>query len=411
MAGERPTLPLEGVHILDFGTTVAGPAATKLLAMWGATVLRVESSVHPDTTRLGSPYAGDVRGLNRSGYFAVYNSDKRSLALNMQKPAAREFFKRLLPWADAVVETFVPGVMARWGLAYEDLRRVRPDLIMVSECLQGQTGPHATHRGYGQQASALTGWYEVTGWPDRPPTGPYSAYADFIALHYVSVAVLVALEYRRRTGRGQYVDLSQYEVACQFALPGLLGEQLPATRGAAAVRRGNRDPYAAPHGVFPCRGEDRWVAIAVRTDAQWSALCTEMGREDLCQNEGFATFLERKRHEDALEATLAAWTAGFEANDLVRRLQAVGVPAAAVAKGEDLFADPQFRFRGTFAVLDHPEMGRYRCHGSPFRFSDLVAQPRRAAPLLGEARDWVCREILGLSDDEMAAYEAAGIFE
>ena len=400
-------LPLSGLRVLDFCTTVAGPSAVRLLADFGAEVIKIESEVHPDTLRVGTPFAGRERGINRSGYFAAYNAGKRSFALNMQMPEARDVVRRLVERSDVLVEAFVPGVMARWRLAWEQIHAWNPRLIMASHSLQGQWGPHAKHRGYGQIAGAMSGWYDLTGEEGGEPLGPYSAYTDFVSWPFLLSAILVALEMREETGRGQHIDHAQLETSVHFLAPPLLDLQL---NGRQATRRGNREDYAAPNNAYRCRGDDRWVALSAGTEDEWRALCAVLGVPELAEEPRFAMLAARKRHEAELDALIAARTADEEPFALAQRLQAAGVPAGVVAKAEDLFADVQLRHRRFFRRVQHAEIGGHAVHGQSFRIAGLEPGPLHAAPLLGEHTAEVCRDVLGMDDDEIAEYVAAGVF-
>lgn len=394
--------------MVDFSATLAGPSAARHLADFGAQVIKVESQAHPDTLRVGMPYAGGVRGLNRSGYFATYNAGKLSFALNLTRPGALEIVRRLVERSDVVLESFAPGVLARLGLTYELMSQWNPRIVMASHSLQGQWGPLASQRGYGQIASAMSGWYDLTGQEGEEPVGPYSAYTDFISWPFLVIAILVALEVREVTGRGLYIDHAQMESSLQFLAPLLLELQLT---GRVPSRRGNREDYAAPNNVYPCRGDDRWLAITVSSDAEWQALCQALGHPEAAHDPRFATLAARKAHEGELDALLSAWTAPHDPLDLMERLQAAGVAAGVVAKAEDLLRDPQLQHRGTFRRLEHPEIGRHAVLGHSFRIEGLEAGPTRAAPLLGEHTYQLCRELLGLSDDEIADYAARGVLE
>ena len=399
--------PLDGVNVLDFSATVLGPSVTRYLADHGATVVRVESMTHPETTRIATPYAGGEFGLNRSGYFATHNAGKLSITLNMRKPKAIEVAKRLIGWADVVIEAFVPGVMKRWGLDYEEITKIKPDIIMASTCLQGQSGPRSCHRGYGQMVSAMAGWFELTGWPDGDPVGPYSAYSDFIDWNYLLLSILAALEYRERTGKGQYIDQSQFESALHFLAPALLDYSV---NGRIATRIGNRDPYAAPHGAYRCRGEDRWCVIAVTSDEEWQAFSGVVA-EEWTKDPRFGTILGRKGNEDELDRLVEGWTLNRSAEEVMALLQQAGVPAAVVQNAEDLFSDPQLEHRGHFVVLDHPEIGPYSISSAAFRLSRCANRPRSPAPLFGEHNEYVLREFLGMSADEISDLVAEGVLE
>lgn len=402
------TRPLSGVKILDFSTTLAGPVATRYLSDYGATVIKVETSRRPDTLRTHMPFGPRGPGIDRSAYFALYNAGKLSIALDMEKPGARSVAVRLVRWADILLEAFTPRVMKGWGLSYDEVRTIKPDIIMASQCLQGQTGPHRDHRGYGQMASALTGWYEVTGWPDREPVGPYGAYSDFITWGYLQVLLLAALDHRDRTGEGQYIDVAQYESALNFATTAILDYD---ANGRVARRNGNRDETMSPHGVFPCAGEDRWCAIAVRDESEWRRFCECMGAPGLADDPRFATLQARKLHEDLLESIVSEWTATKPPEEVQERLQKHGVAAGMVARPDDLFCDPQFAHRTQFMPLEHPELGPHHVITSPFRLSGADNFPSSPAPLLGQHTDLICREFLGMSEDEIAQLAADGVFE
>lgn len=401
-------LPLAGIRVVDFSTTVAGPSASRHLADFGAEVIKVESLAHPDGLRNATPYAERIAGINRSAYFAAYNAGKKSIALNMQAPESREIARRLIARADVLLEAYVPGVMARWGLAWEDVRGWNPRLIMASHCLQGQWGPRAGHRGYGQIASAMSGWYDLTGLPCEEPVGPYSAYTDFICWPFLLTAILTALEVRGQTGCGQYIDHAQIETSVHFLAPLLLDLQV---NGRLAARRGNHEDYAAPGNVYRCAGEDRWLAITVCSDGEWARLCTAFGRPAVAADPRFATAAARKAHEPELDGLVATWTQNGDAFALAERLQAAGIAAGAVARAQDLFADPQVEHRRFFRRLRHPEIGEHAVLTQTFHIDGVEPGPFVAAPLLGEHTFQVCTEVLGMGADEVAAYAARGVFE
>lgn len=400
--------PLTGINVLDFSSTVLGPTTTRYLADHGATVVKVESMIHPETLRIASPFVGEEPHLERSGYFATHNASKLSITLNMQKPKARSIVEKLICWADVVIESFAPGVMSRWGLGYDEVKKVKPDIIMASTCLQGQTGPRSPHRGYGQMASAIAGWFELTGWPDGEPVGPYSAYSDFVDWNFLLISILTALDYRRRTGEGQYIDQSQLESALQFLMPAILDYQV---NNRVAGRMGNRDPNAAPHGAYRCRGEDRWCAIAVTSEEEWRAFCKVLGEPEWTKENRFQTLAGRKEHEDELDRHIEEWTMGHDTEELMHIMQSAGVSAGAVQNAEDLFNDPQLQHREHFEPLDHSEMGQYHIATSAFKLSRCQNKPTSPAPLFGEHTEMVLKEFLGMSDDEIADLVAEGVLE
>ncbi|MCS7207021.1 MAG: CoA transferase [Dehalococcoidia bacterium] len=398
-------LPLEGIKVADFSWVGVGPVTIKYLADHGATVVHIESLTHPDVLRLAPPFKDREVGINRSGFFANYNASKYGVSLNLAHPRGRDLARRLIAWADVVAESFTPGVMAKFGLDYASVRQWKPDVIYFSTCQLGQDGPWARQPGYGVQLSAFSGFYHLARWPDRAPAGPYGAYTDFINPRFGAFAILAALEYRRRTGQGQYIDLSQLEGGIQFLGP-LLMDYL--NNGHDPEPQGNRDPLACPHGAFPAQGTDRWVVIACFTDAHWEGLVRAMGSPSWATDPSYATFLGRKAHEDALEQRLAQWTRQYDAYALMTLLQSYGVPCGVVQSQEDLFRDPQLAHRGHFVRLRHTEIGDHHYDGIPFRLSRTPGYLRKAAPCLGEDNAFVFTHLLGISQEEYEAYKAEG---
>jgi crotonobetainyl-CoA:carnitine CoA-transferase CaiB-like acyl-CoA transferase len=399
--------PFEGLRVVDFAWVATGPLTGRLLADYGADVIRLESSKRLDPGRTLTPWAEGKAGPNRSQGFANYNAGKRSVALDLAKPEARDLARRLIATADVVVESFSAGTTGRWGLDWATLSREHPRLIYLSSCQQGQTGPHAHYRGYGSLAAALAGFYSVTGWPDREPAMIYGAYTDFVAHHFASAAVLAALDHRRRTGQGQHIDLSQLESSLHFLAPEILEYTV---NGRVARSRGNADPLMAPHGIYPCRSTEgeRWCAIACEDDAQWHALVEAMGKPEWALDKRLATADGRKAQEAALDARLAEWTATQSVGALAERLQAAGVAAGPAQSCADLHQDPSLTARRAFAWVEHPEMGRTPYETWAFRMGEDAA-PRRA-PLLGEHTHEVLTQVLRLSPDEIARLVAAGVF-
>ena len=403
------TRPLEGLKVVDFSTVVAGPVLTRLLADHGATVVKIESAHRPDGLRSMTPYKGGRPGMNRSGYFAMYNAGKLSLTVNMRKPQAREFFRRhLVPWADLIVEAFMPGVADRWGVTWEEVSAIKPEVILLRSCLMGHSGPDMRLKGTGQITAALSGWYDLTGWPDGLPVGPYSAYSDFVSWNYATIAVMAALDHRRRTGKGQYIDQSLFESTIQFAGPAVLDYTV---NGVVQSRCGNRDPRAAPHGAYPCQGDDRWCVIAVTTDEEWRRFAQAIGSPAWAHEARFASLEGRKAEEDELDMLVARWTARHPPEEVMARLQAAGVPAGVVQNARDLFNDPQLKHREAFVVRDHPEMGPHHIYTSSFRLSDSPNAPEKAAPVLGEHTEYVCRELLGITEEDLAEWIADEVLE
>jgi benzylsuccinate CoA-transferase BbsF subunit len=307
-----------------------------------------------------------------------------------------------------VCESFTPGVLEKLGLAYETLRQVKPELIMLSTCLMGQTGPLAGFAGYGNLAAALTGFYELTGWPDRPPAGPFGAYTDYIAPRYNAAALLAALEHRRRTGEGQHIDLSQAEAALHFLAPAILDYTV---NGATPTRDGNRDRELAPHGVYPCAGDDRWLALAARDDRDWRALCEVMGEPALADDARYATASARLARRDELDARIAAFTAPLALEELERRLHAAGVPASGVYNSPEAARDPQLAHRGHFVPVPHPTQGEAVVEAPRFRLSRTPAHVASPAPTFGDSTQWVLETVLGYDDDRIAQLAISGALE
>ena len=403
------TKPLDGVNVLDFCWVAVGPMTTKYLGEYGATVVRVESAKRPGTLRSAAPFPGGVAGINRSAYFASYNANKMGITVDMRHPRARELMLRLAGWADIVTENFTPGTMEGWGLGFEELRAVNPALVMFSASMMGRGGPMERQPGFGPVLSSLVGLTNVTGWPDRTPVNPYGAYTDFIVPRFAVAAILAALDHSRRTGEGRHLDLSQLETSMHFLAPFLLDYT---ANGREQQRRGNRDAAAAPHGVYPCAGEDRWLALACETGQQWRSLI-ELAEPDggPLHADRFATLLSRKANEDELDRLIADWTVKHEQRPLMEALQGAGIPAGIINDPRDLFEDPQLRHRQHFRWLDHPEIGPYATDRSEFELSLTPGSLDTPAPLLGQHTEHFLRDVVGLTEDEYRSLEADGALE
>ena len=397
-----------GIRVADFSWVGVGPNSTQMLAWHGAEVVRVESTLKLDTFRSGGPRPEGDRSPDGSAYWANHNRDKLGVQINLRTPGGLEAAKRLIAVSDVVTESFTPGFMARVGLDYEAVRAIKPDVVMMSMSMEGQYGPHAQFRGFGLILQAAAGITGFTSWPDRPPTGTGVAYTDWVAMHFAASSLLAALDHRERTGEGQYIDLSQLE-ATTYALDGALVAAL--NGGTETIANGNRHPEAAPHGVFACRGDDRWCAITVMSDAQWLRLCEAVEREDWAADEGLREAVGRKRREDEIEAGLAAWCGKRTAEETQERLQAAGVPAHLVATMADVQHDPQLRHRGHFWETDHPVIGPLTYDGPAYLLSETRAGPNKPAPLLGQHTEQVFRELLGYSEEELAELVVSGALQ
>jgi len=400
--------PLHGLKVLDFCWVAAGPMTTSYLAEYGATVVRVESRRRPDPLHTAPPAAkGKGHGV-RSGYYANYSANKHALGLNLGHPKAIAIVKRMVAWADLMTENFTPGTIERLGLGYDELCKVKPDIVLFSTSMLGRGGPHSKLPGFGAVLSSLSGLTGITGWPDRDPTNPYGAYTDFIAPRFAVSTILAALDHRRRTGDGQHIDMSQLESALQFIAPLVLER---ANNGREPGRSGNRSEAAAPHGAFPCQGDDRWIAITCTSDTHWRALQEVLGSPPWMREERFATLLGRKRAEEALEALLGQATRAWEAEELMQALQQAGVPAGAVRSNQGIIEDRQLAHRGHFVYYDKPDLGRHPVQRSEFRLSKAPAAHNWPTPVIGEHTREVCRDILGMSDAEIEPLIAEGVLE
>jgi benzylsuccinate CoA-transferase BbsF subunit len=398
-----------GLKILAFCWAVVGPLTMKFFADHGATVIRVETTKRPCTMRISAPYKDNVPNYNRGGYFNYYNSNILSLSLNMNEPRGIELAKRLVAECDVVMENYTPGVIEKWGLDYEELKKIKPDIIMLRQSGYGSWGPYANLPAFGMVLVPIAGLPNFIGWPDKEPLPVgVSAYTDCISPRFATAALTAALDYRNKTGKGQMLDLSQFETALYFIMPGIL-EYIAS--GREPERIGNSSPYAAPHGVYPCKGEDRWCTIAVHTDEEWSALCREMGRPEYKEDPRFKTFNDRKKNEDELNKLVGDWTSNLKAEDVMERLQTAGVPAGVVKNTADVYEDPQLRSRNVFWPMEHSEMGMFTHLGQSFELSETPSQPYSPSPLLGEHTEYVCTEILGMSDEEFVDLMQAGVFE
>jgi crotonobetainyl-CoA:carnitine CoA-transferase CaiB-like acyl-CoA transferase len=396
-----------GTKILEFGTGAAGPIAIRYFAEHGATVIRIESRSRPDFLRTYGLGPGNPCGLEGSDMFDALNVGKLGVTLNLKHPHGIALAKRLIAWADAVAENFAPRAMKGFGLDYASLVADKPDLVMISSCLQGQTGPHKDYPGFGGQGSALGGYNTLTGWPDREPIGPYGTITDSLAPRFVATALAAGLLYRRRTGRGVHLDVSQVEAAVYSLSPWIADYDV---NGHAGIRQGNRSERFVPHGAFRCQGDDRWVALACWDDADFAALAEVMGL-DAATATRLATIEARRAAVDEIETLVESWTQDREAPTVAEALQARGVEAVPVADLGDASADPQLAHRGHFVALHHPCMGECRYERNGFRLSDAPAGYERTSPLLGEHNEMVLGEILGLDAAERARLEADGVLE
>lgn len=396
----------EGLKVLELGSGAAGPVATRYLAEQGATIVRIESTRRPDFLRVLWLTPESRFGMDGSPMFILLNPGKLSITLDMRRPEGVEVARELVRWADLVSENFAPGPMEKWGLDSESLRRIRPDLIMASCCLFGQTGPHRSYPGFGGQGSALSGFNHMTGWPDRAPQGPHGTITDSLAPRYVALLLVAALLERRRTGRGRTIDLSQVEAAV-YSQSEMIARA--SATGESPVRRGNHHEWAAPHAVYPARGDDRWIAIACFSDEQWRRLREVLGDPEWARDPRFDTEAGRYAHQEELDRQLAEATRGWDRFELAERLQEAGVPAGAVQDYADLLEDPSLAFRGHFQVMEHVHLGPMHFEHAGFRIEGAPPRYDRPGPNLGEHTGHVLRDLLGMSEARIRELEEAGV--
>jgi crotonobetainyl-CoA:carnitine CoA-transferase CaiB-like acyl-CoA transferase len=402
---EEPQPALAGLKVLDFSWVFATPTGVRYLSDYGATVIHVESATRPDTLRTYGPFKDKRPGAERSGLYANAQAGKLGLSLNLSKPLARDVALRLVKWADVVVESFSPKAMRNWNMHYEALREVNPGIVMLSSCLNGQTGPEAMLAGFGTMGAQMAGFGALVGWPDRDPAGPYAAYTDYTAPKLVAAAIMAAVEHRRRTGQGQYIDFSQVEGAIHYLAPAMLDYFV---NRRVQLRNGNVSAEHAPHGVYRCAGEDRWIAMACATEAQWEGLCAAAGHSEWKADPRFATFAARQANHEALDAAIAEWTAAQEVNVVERILQGAGVPAHRAVSSEDALLDTQLLFRKHFIEVKHLELGPVRVESSRMRFSRTPAETTGSGPIFGEHNDQVLQDILGMDDEEIIELVESG---
>ncbi len=397
-----------GIIVVDFGWAIAGPLTLKYLADYGATVICIESFQRPDLLRTSTPYKDEVAGVDRAGYFAYFAANKYSISLNLNKPNGLKIARKLVSSADVVADSHRPGVMERWKLGYDDLVKIKTDIIMIRNSNQGLTGPAATHPGLGNHINGLAGIVNLVGWPEQEPISLMVAYTDYLVPHFAATALIGALDYRRKTGKGQLIDVSQFEVGLQLLAPSLINYLVNKKEEKA---RGNSSDYAVPHGVYRCKGDDRWCAISVLTDTEWQAFCNAIGEPDWLKKPEFRTATDRKKNEAQLNRSIEQWTSQHEAEEIMRMLQKVGVAAGVVQNAEDLYNNVQLKERECFWVENHKELGRFSHLGQPSRLSKTPARLYNVAPCLGEHTEYICRDLLGMSEEEYDKYLLEGIFE
>ncbi|MFH0960130.1 MAG: CoA transferase [Pseudomonadota bacterium] len=396
----------DGIKIIEITSGMVGPWATTYFANHGAKVVLLESMTALSISRTTMPFKDNKPGVNNTGFGALLSPNRHSMSLNLRHQRSWEVKKRLVEWADVIIENYAPGVMERWGLSYDEVRRIKPDIIMARASSQGQTGPYANHPAYGFQLSSLCGFSHITGWPDGEPQSLAGAYTDTIAPRFLAIAIIAALDFKRKTGKGQLIDLSELEASLEFLIPPLLDYSV---NGKIASRMANVCHYAAPHQVYQCRGEDRWCAITVFTDRQWISFCTVIG--DPPWTKEFSTLQKRKQQEGELDRRVEEWTVNHSAEEITEMMQHAGVPAAVVESPEDICQDPQLKARNAMWSLDHVEMGPTPHFGQFFELSKCPPKEPTPYPCLGQDTEYVCKNFLGFSEEEFDNLLVEDVFE
>lgn len=408
--------PLKNYRVLDLSRIWAGPYCTKLMADMGAEIIKMESLSVYDSHR--GPI-NPARGIaaypdgapgdepwNRNGWFNCLHLSKYGITLELTSETGRNVFDQLVSISDVVIENFRQGSLERLGYSYETLRRLRPDLIYVSMPAFGNSGPWQKYLAYGIGQEQLSGMAHMTGYRGEGPMKSGINHGDPITGSHAAGVLLAALRYRKRTGKGMYIDVSQQESAVSLIGADVLAYQLT---GEEPQRRGNRSPYFAPHNSYRCAGEDRWVAIAVTNDEEWRQLAQLVGGSELSADPRFATLAGRLENEDQLDDLISGWTVDKKAYDLCHLLQREGVPASPVMGGPDLLADPHYAARGTFVRVNHEQVGEKTYPGIPWKMSATPGKARWASPTLGQHNRQIYGELLAMPTDDITALEEQGI--
>jgi crotonobetainyl-CoA:carnitine CoA-transferase CaiB-like acyl-CoA transferase len=413
--------PFEGLKVLDFTWGGVGPFQTNFLSYFGAMVVRIESFSRPDVTRQGgniSPSAAKQhpdafndprKRLEFGPAFAVTHPVKKyGISLNLKKPEAVDIFKKLIKWADVLVESFTTGTLEKWGLGYDDLKKINPRLIMHRTAGYGHTGAMAAQPGYGQTVTSLTGFYTIAGWSDRPSVPISSYYTDHLSPLFGGLALMAAIDYQQRTGHGQCIDQSQIESGINYLSPLVL--DYSANKRELKLR-GNKSPCAAPHGAYRCKGDDRWVAITVQTDREWAGFCEVLGNPAWTKDAKFSTIEGRVNNSDELDKYVNAWTAKHTAEQVMQLMQAKGVAAGVIATAQDSESDPQLAEYDFFHEMEHPYLGKQKFFHPPgFTLSDAKAELNLPVQL-GEHTEYICTEILGIPAADFKKMEKDGVFD
>jgi crotonobetainyl-CoA:carnitine CoA-transferase CaiB-like acyl-CoA transferase len=395
---------LDGLRVVDLTWALSGPATARFLSDFGATVVHIESANRVDSARTVQPYLHDISTPENAAVYHNMNVGKLSLSLNLACTEGRAVLDDLIRWADVLIESFSPRGRLALGLDHERVAGINPCLVMMSSCLFGQHGPLSAYAGFGNMAAAMTGFFELTGWSDRPPAGPFSAYTDYVSPRFSIAALLVALDERRTTGRGQYLDFAQAEAALHFLVPAILDQTV---NGRIGGRHGNDDVEMVPHGIYPSAGEDRWIAIVCRDDIDWRALAGALGRSDLADLDRPA----RHGRRGELDAIVAAWTLPRPGGVVEALLIGLGVPAHVVQHSPECADDPQLLHQQHLLVVEHPQHGAVTVEASRVDLSETPSVLVRGAPTLGLHTVEVLTDLLGYDDDRIGALYASGALD
>ena len=416
MKPDRRCPALSKVRICDFTGQLAGAGATRILATFGAQVIRVEDRLRQgqwDIFRGSGPWLDERRGINLGGTFNNHNVEKLGVTLDMRKHRATALLEELISVSDVVTENFSKGVLVRWGFSYEEMVKIKPDIIYVSNSGFGHMGPYSEFKTWGPIVQAVSGLTFQSGLPDMPPAGWGYSYMDHTGGYLMAIAILMAVYHRNRTGAGQWVDMSCSDGAAALNGPAILDytvNGIPARRPGSPNSNRSIYPRMAPHGIYRCKGDDNWVAIAVRDDGDWARMCSIMDRDDLADDCRLSTVDERMERHDEIDDEIEKWTETRSAAQVMAALQEGGVPAAAVQRPENRIEhDPNTAAWGLFPTVEHPEMGSVRVDGMPIRLSETPATIERGAPTLGQHNQEVFGDLLAISPDTFAALTTEGV--
>lgn len=399
-------LPLQNIRIIDHTIAWAGPEGTRLLADMGAEVIKVESCTRPDVMRGGGRLLGIVdKFWERGAWFIQLNRNKLDITVDLSKKEGKELYLKLVAISDVVIDNFTPRVMPNLGLDYDELKKVKPDIIVVHQPGYGCSGPYRDAPAFGDCINAFSGLDDITGYPDGTALRPGIAYGDPTSGFAAALGILAALHYRSLTGKGQLIDISHFEITSK-AMVGLIDY---AMNGRVTARMGNRDATMAPQGCYPCLGDDKWVVITIADNDDWKKFGEALGDPEWCLDPRFATIEGRQQHHDELDKLIAVWTSCHDRYQVMSLLQAAGIAAAPVLYPGELLTDTHYAERGFFEKSVHPYAGTWLLPGMLCKMSHTPCGTRSPAPLLGEHNRYVYQELLGLSDDEIAELTEKGI--